>query len=107
MIGNNTKNISCDWPNDTRGNWKHVAYVYTVNDSATTSFTTTDGSGCQIYIDGVPQNPTAPAGSFPATNTLDFAGRNTSFGAYFASNGGGNYNSWQVFYLPGAQNNQG
>ena len=21
--------------------------------------------------------------------------------------GGGNYNSWQVFYLPGAQNNQG
>ena len=92
MVGNNTKNISCDWPNDTRGKWKHVAYVYTVNDSATTSFTTTDGSGCQIYIDGIEQNPTAPAGSFPATNTMDMSGRNTSFGAYFASNGGGNYN---------------
>ena len=92
MVGNNTKNVSCDWPDSTRGHWHHVAYVYSVNDAGASGTTgTTDGSGAQIYIDGVEQDPSGP-GNFPATNDLDFSGRNTSFGAYFAANGGGNYN---------------
>ena len=62
---------SCDWPDDTRGKWKHLACVYSVNDAGASGTTgTTDGSGAQIYIDGVEQDPTGP-GNFPATNALD------------------------------------